>query len=180
MPRRMIPATGSDPGWQHPGRRPLPDRSRGPTHPAAQRIRSRLLHHRLDRRDVRRERTQRLLNRLLIANISQHLIEHRKLRFGGRYRQARVRHQREQPDRLHRYRLAAGVRAADEQNSLRAIERQRHRDDTLLLPPQHVLQQRMARLASTSLGVRRQGQTSGSHNRNRPRTLLSQTADPTR
>ena len=101
-----------------------------------ERIRRRLLNHRFNAGDVRRESAERLLNRLLVADVREHLIEDGELGFDCRNRKTRhAPSDARRPDGLHRYRLAAGIRSADEKNSLYAIQSQANRDDLLLLPP---------------------------------------------
>ena len=87
-----------------------------------QRIRRGAFQHGFHRKDVRGKRAEAFLNRLVIADVGQHLVEQRELGFGGGHRQPGVRHQREQADGLQCDRLAAGIRAADEQCALGFIE----------------------------------------------------------
>ena len=64
---------------------------------------------------VRGERRKRLLDRLLVADIGENLIEYRKLRPQiGRHLQARHRHEREQADGFERNGFAARVRAGND------------------------------------------------------------------
>ena len=98
-------------------------------------------------RYVRRKRAEVFLNRLVIADIGQHLFEDREFGFRRRHRQRGLRHQAEQPHGLERHRFAAGVGAADEQRAALALEIERDRNGLALAPPEHVFEQRMARLA---------------------------------
>ena len=79
-------------------------------------IRRHLVHDGHNRRHMPGEGGQALLDGLLVANIGEHLPKHRQLRPQiRRDLQARLRHQRQQPDRFQRDRLAARVRAGDNQ-----------------------------------------------------------------
>ncbi len=88
-----------------------------------QRLRRHRLQHLADVRDVGRKTAEAFLDGLLIADVRQHLLEERKLRFRRRHGQPRLRHERQQSYGLHRNRLAAGVRAADQQRALALVER---------------------------------------------------------
>ena len=76
-----------------------------------QRLRRHSLQHLAHARDVTRKTAEAFLNRLLVADFRQHLLEQRELRFRRRHRQRRLRHQSQQPHGLHRNRFPAGVRA---------------------------------------------------------------------
>ena len=65
--------------------------------------------------DVRGESRKILLNRLVVANVGQHGIEHRKLRAVRGNREPGLRHQRQQADALERDSLAASVWAGDDE-----------------------------------------------------------------
>ena len=112
-----------------------------------QRIGSDLGSHVANPRDVRREGAQALLDRLVVAHVGQHLVEERELRLRAGHRQAGLRHQRQQAHGLQRDRLAAVVGPADQQRPRVAFQPQRHRHDGLSLAAQHVLEQRMPRIA---------------------------------
>ena len=126
-----------------------------------QRIRRHVQRHLADVRDVRRKRAQALLDRLVVADVRQHLLEQRELGLRRRHRQPRLRHQRQQPHGLQRHRLAAGVGAADQQGAALLVQLQAERHHRAPLPPQHVLEQRMARVPQAA-GARR---SAGSRNR---------------
>ena len=67
--------------------------------------------------DVRAERGERLLDRLLVADVGEDGVEDGQPGVGvGGDRQAGLRHQREQADRLERDGLAAGVGAGDQEH----------------------------------------------------------------
>ena len=65
-----------------------------------QRIGRHVERHLADVRDVRGKRAEVFLDGLVVADIRQHLLEDRKLGFRRGHRQARLRHQAEQPDGL--------------------------------------------------------------------------------
>ena len=66
---------------------------------------------------VRAECGHGLFDALLVAHIGIHAVESRQnAAIVRRYLQARLVHQREQPDRLHRYRLAARVRSRNHEH----------------------------------------------------------------
>ena len=78
---------------------------------------------------VRRERRERLLEALLVADVGKHVVEDRELRaFARRHVQAALGHQGEQADRLQGHRLAAGVGPGHDQDpkSDSEIEVDRH------------------------------------------------------
>ena len=85
--------------------------------------------HRRDVGDVAGERAEARVDRLLVADVGEQRSEHRQPRaLGRRNVQARLRHQRQQPRRLERDGLAAGVRPGDEQaGRRRQIRGDRHR-----------------------------------------------------
>jgi hypothetical protein len=64
---------------------------------------------------------QVLFNRLRIPNVGQKRIEERKYRLRGRHWNSRLRHHPQQPGRLQRHRLAAGIGTADDQLPLRIV-----------------------------------------------------------
>ena len=108
-----------------------------------------LLEHAHGVRHVRRERGQRLLDALLIADVGHDLVEHRHgAAVGTRDVQAALRHGREQTDGLERDGLAAGVRAGDDERVKFAAERNIDRHSGVLR------QQRMARAAQLQVLVR--------------------------
>ena len=79
-------------------------------------IRRHLVHDGHNRRHMPGEGGQALLDGLLVANIGEHLLKYRQFRPQiRRDLQARLRHQRQQTDRFQRNRLAARVRAGDNQ-----------------------------------------------------------------
>ena len=74
--------------------------------------------------DVAGERAQALRDRLLVADVGEYRLEHRDLRIlGDGDEQAGLRHQRQQPRRLQRDGLAAGVRPGDHQDVHRRNQR---------------------------------------------------------
>ena len=87
------------------------------------------------------ERGERLFDRLLVADVGEdRLVDRDRALLGGRDRQPREGHEREQPRRLQRHGLAAGVGAGDQQRGELAARPQRDRH--------HVaLEQRMPRVA---------------------------------
>ena len=106
--------------------------------------------HRRDVGDVRRERAQARVDRLLVADVGEDRSEHRQPRsVGGRNPQAGLRHQREQPGGLERDGLAAGVRTGDEQAPSPA-------ESILIVTGTGVLQQRMPRRLQLERAVGRQ------------------------
>ena len=108
-----------------------------------------LLEHAHGVRHVRRERGQRLLDALLIADVGHDLVEHRHgAAVGARDVQAALRHGREQTDGLERDGLAAGVWAGDDERVEFAAERNIDRHSGVLR------QQRMARAAQLQVLVR--------------------------
>ena len=81
-------------------------------------------------RHVRREGRQALLDALLVADVGEHLLEDRHPRAGvGGDMQAALRHQRQQAHGLERHRLAAGVRAGDQQDAEAAAQLDGDRHD---------------------------------------------------
>ena len=111
-----------------------------------QRVGGHIERHFADVRDVRGKRAEVFLDRLVIANIGQHLLENREFGRGCWYRQCRLRHQAEQTDRLERYRLAAGIGAADEQRAPIAGQFQADGHHGFMAAAQHVIEQRVARV----------------------------------
>ena len=101
--------------------------------------------HRPQVQDVRREGREVLHQRLFVADVGQYVLEDRQLGFLGRHRDARLRRQCRQPQRLQRRRLPACVRPADHQH--RVLGRQPQRDGHHL-----AVLRRLARLPS---GARR-------------------------
>src|ERR1700753_1851545 len=91
-----------------------------------------------------REAAETFLNRLCVADIGENIIEDRKLRLSTRDRNGGVRHQGKQAGGLHRHRLTARVRSADEQAAAAFIELERDWDDRLPLLFQDGFQQWMA------------------------------------
>ena len=101
---------------------------------------------------VRRERGQRLLDALLVADVGHDLVEHgHGAAVGTRDVQAALRHRREQTDSLERDGLAAGIRAGDDERVKLAAERHVDRHGGILR------QQRMARAAQRELLIRERG-----------------------
>ena len=80
-----------------------------------QRLRSRGARDEINIGDVRGESGKILLDRLVVADIGQHGIEHRQLRAVGRHGNAGLRHQRQQPSGFQADGFAAGVWAGDDQ-----------------------------------------------------------------
>ena len=79
--------------------------------------------HRHDVGDVRRERAEAGGDRLLVADVGKERSEHRQPRsLVGRDVQARLRHRCEQPRRLERHGLAAGVGPGDDEHAHRRRE----------------------------------------------------------
>ena len=113
--------------------------------------------HLADVGDVRGEGAEVLLDRLVVADIGQHLLEERKLGLGGGHGQAGLRHQAEQPDGLQRDRFAAGVGAADEQRAALLVEFQTDRHGGFAAAAQHILEQRVARVLAAAGGRRSAG-----------------------
>ena len=72
--------------------------------------------------DVRGKRAQARFDRLFVANIGKHAAKDRQLRHRCRHVQAGLRHQGEQPRRLERDGLAAGVGTGDEQHAIRRVD----------------------------------------------------------
>ncbi len=85
-----------------------------------------------------------LLDRLVVADIGQDLFEERQFRRGARHGQTGLGHQRDHPDGLQRYGLAAGVRAADQERAAILVESQRERDDPFGALAEHINEERMA------------------------------------
>jgi hypothetical protein len=78
-------------------------------------------------RDVPGEGREAHLDRLLVADVGKHLVEHGESRLRGRRAQPGLVEERSQPERLQRNGLAAGVRPADHQRAQRAeVEVDRH------------------------------------------------------
>ena len=77
----------------------------------------RRLDHRLDRQNVRRKSAQVIRDRLLIADIGQHVIEYRQSCFLGWNGNSRLRHQRKQARRLQYNRFPSRIWPADDQNA---------------------------------------------------------------
>ena len=74
------------------------------------------------------ERREAHLDRLPVADVGEHLVEHRQRRRLGRHAQPGLVQQRGEPERLQRDRLAARVRPADHERAQRAeVEVDRHR-----------------------------------------------------
>ncbi len=111
-----------------------------------QRVRRHVCNHFADMRNVRRKSAQALLDRLIVADVRQHLLKNWKLSFTARHGQAGLRHERQQSGGLERHRLSARVRPADEQRAALGVKLQADRYSSLALPPQNVLQQRMPRV----------------------------------
>ena len=104
-----------------------------------QRVRRHVYDHFADMGNVRRKSAKALFDRLIVADIRQHLLENRKRRFTRRHRHPGLRHERQQSGGLERHRLSAGVRPADEQRAALGIQLQADRHGSLALPPQNVL-----------------------------------------
>ena len=101
---------------------------------------------------VRRERGQRLLDALLVADVGHDLVEHgHGAAVGTRDVQAALRHCREQADGLERDGLAAGIRAGDDERVKFAAERHVDRHGGVLR------QERMARAVQRELLIRERG-----------------------
>ncbi len=96
---------------------------------------------------VGRERGQALGDRLVVADVGEHPVEHRQAGPRGRHPQAALVQHRQQPERLQRHGLAAGVRAGDHQRP-DALERQVDRHG------RRRVEQRMAGGAQVDLGRR--------------------------
>ena len=96
-----------------------------------QRIGRHVERHLADVGDVGGKRAEVFLDRLIVADIRQHLLEHRELGLGRGHRQARLRHQAEQPQGLQRHRFAAGIGTADQQRAALAVELQADRHGSL-------------------------------------------------
>ena len=75
--------------------------------------------------DVRGKRRQVLLDRLVVPDIGKDSVEDGQLGAVGGNRNAGLRHQRQQANRLQRYCLAAGVGAADDELAMLAIQSRR-------------------------------------------------------
>ena len=79
-----------------------------------------------DVRHVRRKRGQRLLDRLLVADVGEHMVEHRQFALLARRNHQPARgHQRQQADGFQRDGFAAGVRAGNHQRVERCAQFQR-------------------------------------------------------
>src|SRR5437016_767336 len=78
---------------------------------------------------VRRECGEILFDGLVVADVGKHRVEDRQLRFVCRNGNPRLGHQDKQSNSLEGNRLAAGVRSADDELTIVAIQAQRHRDD---------------------------------------------------
>ena len=111
-----------------------------------QRIGGDVERHLADVGDVRGERAQILLDRLVVADIGEHLFKQRELGLDGGNGQRRLRHQAEQSDGLQGHRLAAGIGTADQQRAAVLRQFQTDRHGGLVPAAQHVLEQRMARV----------------------------------
>ncbi len=81
-----------------------------------------------ERPDVAGERREAHLDRLAVADVGEHLVEHRQRRLGSRRAKTALMEQRRQAERLQRNRLAARVRTADhERAELTEVEIDRNR-----------------------------------------------------
>src|SRR5581483_4509946 len=78
-----------------------------------QAVRRDVLEHFLYVQQVSGKTAEALGNRLVIADVSQYVVEYRKLGFRARHRNRSVREQGEQPGSLERHRLPARVWAAN-------------------------------------------------------------------
>ena len=112
-----------------------------------QRLRGRLVRDEIDVGNMRRKRRKVLLDGLVVANVGEHAIEDGHLGALGGKRNTRLRHQRQQPDRLERHGFAAGVGAADDQLTMLGVEFDGQRNHGNALGFQGPLQQRVARVA---------------------------------
>ena len=83
------------------------------------------LQHRFQIHHVRRKSREVGGDGLLVADVGQHLIEHRHLGAIGGHWNSGLRGKRSQADRFQRHGLAAGVRPADYHHRFVAAERQR-------------------------------------------------------
>ena len=102
-----------------------------------------------DERDhMRRERGERLLDRLFVADVAVDLVEHADFRaaLGGDVK-TRLRHYRKQPEGLERYGLAAGVRPGDNEHPVLAADV--YRDGSGLF----AVEKRVARLFQHDLAL---------------------------
>ena len=79
--------------------------------------------------DVRRKRRKILLDRLIIADVGQHRIKHRRFHPRRRNRNPRLRHQRQQPRGLQPHGLAARVRPRNNQLPPLALKFDRRRNN---------------------------------------------------
>ena len=91
--------------------------------------------------DVRAERREARLDRLLVTDVGEHVVESWDAAAGADgCRHARLRERRQKAERFEQDRLAAGVRAGHEERSLVGVHRQVERNDVHALREQ----QRMA------------------------------------
>ena len=119
-----------------------------------QRLRGRRARDEINISDVRRESRKILLNGLVVANIGEHGVEHRKLSPISRHRKSRLRHQRQQADGLECDGLAAGIRSRDDELPSFAFQFHTDRDDGNSFRPKIALQQRMSRVVQQQPGLR--------------------------
>jgi len=103
--------------------------------------------------NVRRKTAEALLDGLLVADVGSTWSK------SGNSASAagtadRLSHESQQSDGLHGDGLAAGIRSTDQQRALVFVKLQADGDDLLLLPAQHVFEQRMARRGEQQPAIR--------------------------
>ncbi len=105
------------------------------------------LEHLLHMEQMAREAGQAFGDRLLVADIGQHVIEQWKLGFGAGDGNGGMSHKREQAGGFHSDGLAAGIWAADQETALRIAQLEGDRNNRLILLTQDRFEQRMPRFA---------------------------------
>src|SRR5512146_627038 len=88
-----------------------------------------------------------LLNRLVVANIGENIVENRELCSVCGNWHSRLAHQDQKAHGLQRHGLAAGVRTTDDELAMLTIHLEGHRHNPTTLRTQVPLQQRMPRIA---------------------------------
>ena len=108
--------------------------------------------------------TEVVLQRLVVADVDEYVVENHEFRhFGGRHQHAPLEHVLQQSDRLEADRLSAGVRAGDDQDAFGAVQMEIQRDDLLAFAGQSLLEDGVAGLAQPELSVLRNDRHSGYH-----------------
>src|ERR1022692_4208218 len=92
-------------------------------------MRRRVVRDEIDVGDMRREGREVLLDGLVVADVGEDRVENWQLGTVGGDRDAALRHQRQQANGLQPYRLAAGVRAGDDELPMFTVEFHGERND---------------------------------------------------